>query len=232
MIKITIILLVSCNCIAASLAAPTTYDQRQDGDINLAAKLENILILIATPSSSTSPTEGTSDRLETYLTMLNSRDRTGFTHLKNTGSINVADILPALNARQDLPRKNLEISLSSAEDQQEQEAGSATAVIVQTLKQRDPSAAKARSLQWKNVAADLLIHDKPEESLKQEISRRSLDRNLETGNFDNGGQSRSGDHNEVGLVADHRLTLIGTAIEDCGPYRRRNSYGICQPFFD
>lgn len=64
---------------------------------------------------------------------------------------------------------------------------------------------------------------------QQQKSRMSLKKELPR--FENGKNQEAGDKNEVRHIADQKsqfLKPIGEMIENCGPGRVRNRYGICQ----
>ncbi|KAI5632735.1 hypothetical protein NE865_14549 [Phthorimaea operculella] len=49
-------LLLAClACLAAATAAPATYDQRQDGGLNVRADVQNVVFVVALPSKMTLP---------------------------------------------------------------------------------------------------------------------------------------------------------------------------------
>lgn len=181
MTRLAGVVLSTMGLIAFGVGAPATYDQRQDGDLNFSGKLENILIVIASPSSEPAKPSVDDSELAGYLSLLGGREPQTGTATQFYGSTEDEDSDAGSSKRE-------------SEDQ-EKEPGPKPVTSTDHEKVKAP---KARSLWGQDQAQD------------------------------EGG--RSSDHNEVGLLHDSHLTLLGDGIEDCGPERRRNSYGICQPY--
>lgn len=181
-------------------ALPTTYDQRQDGNLNLAAKLENIMVVVALPGRKKPPSSSSyNEALESYLTL-------------------------AMN-EQGIPLRNTNHQSSSEEiygeedDSEEQESALPS----------DPSSPTEETQKDKDNDAP-----RPPRSIPSNLNEQSpgnlFDNELPSGEQENG-NNQTGEHNEVlESFVDGPLKLIGDGIEDCGPERRRDSYGVCQTY--
>ncbi|XP_012254713.2 uncharacterized protein LOC105685314 [Athalia rosae] len=228
--------------------APTTYDQRQDGDLNFSAKLENIMVVIATPSKRPTVSSAVADEIAAYLTLVQTGEdllpgkhaskkdllvvvdsQEGSQRVKDTeDSSETNDNEAAVGKPQKPAEQRTEISAAAAPASAEKlDSNKESDEVVRVEGTGKP---KARNL-WNDIGD--VSPDDPQlgGSLKKELALQGLE-DLQ-GTDSAPGEERQNlpnDHNEVGLLGNHHhYTLLGTGIEDCGPYRRRNSYGICQP---
>ncbi|XP_015602243.1 uncharacterized protein LOC107271130 isoform X1 [Cephus cinctus] len=229
------LILVSSTLVVAINSAPITYDQRQDGSLNVHAKLDNILVVFATSSGALmdlatqaltlQPFGSREDKDDavslTYkpdeITLENNKEpyRVEIVGIQKNDSKDESQIEIKVEMK---PENEKEVLIAHHQGKEEKEANQDNKD--HTVPEENTER-KSRNVLWSRL-------NDPEDnkrgmSLKKELSSKEI----HTIREDSG---KSGEHNEVEhAVHKHQeLKLLGGAIENCGPGRYRNSYGICQ----
>ena len=225
-------------------AAPITYDQRQSGDFNVDAKLENFLVIVAT-----SGTTGLFNNLATQALELNEliSQRSKETQEKpsetmiyetedaNSGKepyhveivhIDKGDVTDKPSEKSQIPEEKIQsensekiLEESSSTDDKK---GSKRA---RSLWKENKKAGGRRNSHVKNLdqSDDLPVKEeiskaaRPGISLKKQLSKKE----------EENASSVSEERNELGNNYQE-LVLLGGGIENCGPGRYRDKLGVCQ----
>lgn len=249
--------------------APAKYDQRQEGDFNLHAQLENFLFVVVIPSSS-SNNDLFSDLALQALELkqqLSSRSSSP----KQQESIKPAEevrdekpySLEVVRISEDHPDKGssgnstqkdeeasniLNLQSASAIDNAQNdgardvERAAKSVKAFELPKKREMPTILGYFVDTKSVLAESKTEDsgrirnvlenvwnpdvdaaKPGTSLKKQLFQKREE--------DIAPSSLNVYKNDMGLIAEKKqqeLRLLGDAIENCGPGRRRDAAGICQ----
>lgn len=211
--KIVAILL---SLLGVTIGVPTTYDQRQEGDLNVKVDLDNFVILVARPVSS----------LDLFGAMA------GLLAATDTRNTNVAS--PIVSSAVD-GAANAEVGTSVGSNADEQ----------QSIKddKEEPRSVVAKenleetSLQMDDKKSDQLTADqnKPNKAEEKVNSARGLEevvrtlRNMKEKELRDKERPKDGKYKFVESVEEPKnLKLFGDGEENCGPGRNRDSKGICQ----
>ncbi|XP_015602245.1 uncharacterized protein LOC107271130 isoform X2 [Cephus cinctus] len=202
------LILVSSTLVVAINSAPITYDQRQDGSLNVHAKLDNILVVFATSSGALMDLATQALTLQPFGSREDKDDAVSLTYKP--------DEITLENNKEPYRVEIVGIQKNDRKEEKEANQDNKDHTVPEENTER-----KSRNVLWSRL-------NDPEDnkrgmSLKKELSSKEI----HTIREDSG---KSGEHNEVEhAVHKHQeLKLLGGAIENCGPGRYRNSYGICQ----
>lgn len=215
--KLLVIVLSGLWASASALptTAPATYDQRQDGDLNVKVDLDNFVILVARPSSSF-------DVLGSMAQLFALDSKHNF-----AGGSGPSDEVQAV-----IP----EAKNAAAEHHQEEEEEKQQPKEEVSLENVSMDAGKVAGKPEEDKTLVLLQQgDKTARSLEDIV--RTL-RNLkgketpvlgEQGAKEAPTKGHSGKYKFVESVEEPQsLKLVGDAVENCGPGRSRDRMGICQ----
>lgn len=228
-------------------AAPTRYDQRQDGDFNLHAKLENFLFVVVIPNEQQHLSDLALGALEAVISRSKEQEliKSGevvrqeepysveILHINENrpeisgrkaeggdvaGTLNVSDQRPAPIG--DGQTERIAKNVKNFEFPKSREVPTNSGYFANTRKTLKSKTNNGRARNIWNVDAE---PGRPGTSLKKQLSRK--------GEEDVALLSSNADKNDVSPFSEEKqqeLRLLGDGIENCGPGRRRDTSGICQ----
>ncbi|XP_011878254.1 PREDICTED: uncharacterized protein LOC105567750 [Vollenhovia emeryi] len=231
-------------------AAPTRYDQRQEGSVNAQVKLENLLFVVAVPNLGGPLTEAALGALDQMI----SRSKNGLfksgegAHQNEPFSVEIVQLNENLDKDGSVRKAEEDAGTSSVSDQRATPVGYEPAGgaerVARNVKNfefpksrevpavpgyfasaRKPSRPKTGSSgRARNVVGNAWTPDvepgRPGTSLKKQLPQ--------TGEED---VAPSAGKNDVSPLAEEKqqeLRLLGDGVENCGPGRRRDASGVCQ----
>ncbi|XP_011159424.1 uncharacterized protein LOC105195623 [Solenopsis invicta] len=226
-------------------AAPTRYDQRQDGDFNLHTKFENILFVVVFPSNAEKITNAAWNALDSVISR--SKDQGLIKADEEPFSVEIINVNHPNKESSVRKAEGGELETSNVSDQQPTSVEDKADRIARNVKNFDfpksrevptvpgyfvnvrktPALKMGNGGRARNVVGNVWNpDDEPgqlETSLKKQLPQR--EENVASQS------SESVDKNDVSLVAEEKqqeLRLLGDSIENCGPGRHRDASGICQ----
>lgn len=238
-------------------AAPTKYDQRQDGDFNLQAKLENILFVAVLPASGNHQlSEMALQALEQMVSRSKGQEpikSDELAHQEEPYSVEIIQINENHPDKESSVRKAVgeDVGTSSVSDQQPAPDGEQTEKaerIARDMKNFDfPKSREVPTIPGYFVNVKKTSgHKRRDGSRAQSVVENvwnsddesgrpgpSLKKQLpQKGEEDVAQPSPNADKNDVPSFAEEKqqeLTLLGDGIENCGPGRHRDATShICE----
>lgn len=238
-------------------AAPTKYDQRQDGEFNLHAKLENFLFVVAFPSNSEhihdlalgaleevisrSKDQGliksgeAAHQEEPYSVQIlqineNHQNKEGSVRKAeegDAGTLNVSD-QQSTAVGQTEKAERIARNMKNFEFPKSREVPTIPGYFFNTRKTQAPKT--GNSGRARNVVGN--VGNVENLDVELESSGTSLKKQLPQKEEENVAlPSSNADKNDVSPIAEEKqqeLRLLGDSIENCGPGRRRDASGVCQ----
>lgn len=231
-------------------AVPTRYDQRQEGNSNLHAKLENFLFVIAIPSNNEFFSDLALQALE-LKQHLNSRSSSPkeqesiisgverfdlSSELVSTSEENESSVRKAGEENISLSNKQVEKSESAEripkntkgfEFPKSRQVPSILGYLMDARnRSKTENSGRFRNVLgnvWNSELTTLGTVEMPGTLLKEQLLQKEED--------DVALPSTDADKNDVTSFSEKKrqeLTLLGDGIENCGPGRHRDASGICQ----
>lgn len=227
-------------------AAPTRYDQRQEGNSNVHAKLENFLFVIAIPSNN----EFFSDlalqalELKQHLNSRSSSSKEQELIISGVERLDPSSELVSTSEENESSMQKAEGENIPLSNKQTEKSESAERIPKNTKGFEFPKSRQVPSILGYLMDARNTIRSKTENSgrfrnvlgnvwdpelttsgtlLKEQLLQKEED--------DVALPSTDADKNDVASFSEKKrqeLTLLGDGIENCGPGRHRDASGICQ----
>lgn len=237
-------------------AAPTRYDQRQDGDFNLHAKLENFLFVAAIPSEQQHLSDLALGALEQVISRSKEQGiKSGeavrqeepysveILHINenhpdkeisvrkteggDAGTLNVSDQRPTpVGDGQIEKTERIAKNVKNFEFPKSREVPTNPGYFANARKTFKPKT--GNNGRARNVWNPDVEPGRPGASLKKQLPRRGEEDVAPCVAL----LSSNVDKNDVSPFSEGKqqreLTLVGGGLENCGPGRRRNACGICE----
>lgn len=235
-------------------AVPTRYDQRQDGDFNLNAKLENFLFVVVVPSNTEKITNLAWNAIETAV-LSRSKEQESIksdeaVRQEEPYSVEIINVNQLDKESSVRKAEGEDVETSNVSDQRptsvEDEKAERVARNVKNFEfpksrevptvpsgyfvnvRKTPGLKTGDGGRARNVVGNVWNpEDEPGQSgtsLKKQLPRR--------GEEDIASQpSSSTDKNDVSSFTEEKqqeLRLLGDGVENCGPGRHRDASGVCQ----